>query len=67
MVSDNFTPVIMLPANSRLDLMAAYKAAADSHAILCNRPDEEVPPALARSIEAAARAAGLEFGPCATF
>jgi len=43
------------------DLMAAYKAAGITR-ILCNRPDEEVPPAFgAAAIEAAARAAGLEF------
>ncbi len=43
------------------DLMAAYKEAGITR-ILCNRPDEEVPPALsAAAIQAAAQAAGLEF------
>jgi uncharacterized protein (TIGR01244 family) len=41
--------------------MAAYKEAGITR-ILCNRPDEEVPPSLgADAIKAAAEAAGLEF------
>ncbi|UWR24964.1 TIGR01244 family phosphatase [Sulfitobacter sp. S223] len=41
--------------------MAAYKEAGIAR-ILCNRPDEEVPPALgSEAMKAAAEAAGLEF------
>jgi len=41
--------------------MAAYKEAGITR-ILCNRPDEEVPPALgSEAMKAAAEAAGLEF------
>lgn len=44
------------------DQMIALKEAGITR-ILCNRPDEEVPPALAAAaIQAAAKAAGLEFG-----
>jgi uncharacterized protein (TIGR01244 family) len=44
------------------DQMDALKEAGITR-ILCNRPDEEVPPALAAAaIQAAAEAAGLEFG-----
>lgn len=44
------------------DQMSALKEAGITR-ILCNRPDEEVPPALAAAaIQAAAEAAGLEFG-----
>jgi uncharacterized protein (TIGR01244 family) len=43
------------------DQMAALKEAGITR-ILCNRPDEEVPPAFgAAAIKAAAEAAGLEF------
>ncbi|MEQ6204307.1 TIGR01244 family sulfur transferase [Sulfitobacter sp. HNIBRBA2951] len=43
------------------DQMAALKEAGITR-ILCNRPDEEVPPALsAAAIQAAAEAAGLSF------
>tara|TARA_R110000850_G_scaffold12160_7_gene41273 strand:- start:877 stop:1299 length:423 start_codon:yes stop_codon:yes gene_type:complete len=55
------TPRYFVAPQLSPDLMAEYKAAGITR-ILCNRPDEEVPPALsAAALQAAAQAEGLEF------